>query len=730
MANPLPELPIPMTLTELLRHHFPPESTQKSIAMDWHDRLLKAGGKPRSPSYVESQFSRCFKGEASPVRFFFGERQHAVLLLDVMKVPESERGEILAAADRLMNASGEPPPRLVIDLTRWSEVTTAKQLFDTVRVKIVDSLPVQPAVLLLTDALYDLLPRSFDTAKWLRVEVIEVVDAAARVRELTDGGALLASPVCQVDPERWLAIDYRAADQALILEPADGLARFARAGALALPAVEHDLASWVADGAAASFDPTALDPIQQRRLMVRLRDESEAERVDPDPRRRLAMARALGIVAVATPRDRLEVELRIAAAGLGVSDVPLMSDEDFRALLDRARRRPSPQTVVRVGDEIHGVNLAPTHPGLEHPRVQVHRFDPPEPWISRLRAAVADWTIGDFEADPFLVGVMEQLDPDGRDVLALLHARAWLLHARAVRPRSAKSVDDWRGAVRSIVSEDVPEAMLRIVSSDLEMGTEREAKFCTLPPDRRAAATLPSIDADTAERLRHVPSPNPAVPFGRGAPLQIARPCTDRWSDRASTRLVLPGVVGEAGAAHLDERWLDVYDEFLASSRSPHGVPAIDVGQIREQWPWQEADSLLASAWLALRAAIDAAPAVRSTSGRVLIGLGAGIAAELLVTATAQDVGRGRAIVDCTTSGGRSHATLNASIATGVDSVKYTVPIGIVLLAGSVRVEVEFTASPLLLGVGGSMVPVAAARIAQAASDDAAWQAAYDDDDD
>lgn len=183
-----------------------------------------------------------------------------------------------------MNASGEPPPRLVIDLTRWSEVTTAKQLFDAVRVKIVDSLPVQPAVLLLTDALYDLLPRSFDAAKWLRVEVIEVVDAEARVRELTDGGALLASPVCQVDPERWLAIDYRAADQALILEPADGLARFARAGALSLPAVEHDLASWVADGAAASFDLAALDPIQQRRLMVRLRDESEAERVDPDPR--------------------------------------------------------------------------------------------------------------------------------------------------------------------------------------------------------------------------------------------------------------------------------------------------------------------------------------------------------------------------------------------------------------------------------------------------------------
>jgi hypothetical protein len=143
-----------------------------------------------------------------------------------------------------------------------------------------------------------------------------------------------------------------------------------------------------------------------------------------------------------------------------------------------------------------------------------------------------------------------------------------------------------------------------------------------------------------------------------------------------------------------------------------------------------EADSLLASAWLALRAAIDAAPAVRSTSGRVLIGLGAGIAAELLVTATAQDVGRCRAFVACTTSGARAYVTLTASIATGVDSVKYTVPIGIVLLAGSVRAEVGFTASPLLLGVGGSMVPVVAAQIAQAGSDEAAWRAAYDDDDD
>src|SRR5512140_505266 len=105
MANPLTNLPTPMTLTELLRHHFPPESTQKSIAMDWLARLPKTGDKhQRSTSYVESQLSRCFKGEAAAVRFFFAEREHGVLLLDAMTVPESQREDILAAADRAMKA--------------------------------------------------------------------------------------------------------------------------------------------------------------------------------------------------------------------------------------------------------------------------------------------------------------------------------------------------------------------------------------------------------------------------------------------------------------------------------------------------------------------------------------------------------------------------------------------------------------------------------------------------
>lgn len=726
MANALTDPPIPMTLTDLLRHHFPQESTQKSIAMDWHDRLSKAGGKPRSASYVESQISRCLRGEAPAVRFFFAERQRGVLLLDVMGVPDDQRGEILAAADRAMNASGEPPFRLVIDLTRWSRVTTAKQLFDAVRVQIVEPQLLQPAVLLLTDALYDELPRSFDTVKWLRPEAIDASDAASRVLELTGGGALLASPVCQVEPERWLAIDYRA-DRALILEPGDGLARFARDGTLALPAVEHDLASWVTEAAPAGFDPTALDPIELRRLMVKLRDETEAERVDPDPRKRLAMARALGIVAAATPRDRLEAELRIAAAGLGVSDVPAMPDGAFRALIDRARRRPSPQTVVRVGDELHCVNPAPAHPGLDHPRVRVHRFEPPEPWISQLRAAVADWTVGDFEADPFLVRAMDQLDPDRRDVLALLHARAWLLNARAVRPRSARPVDDWRTAVRAIISENVPEAMLRMAGLD----PEQDAAFHTLPPDGRAAVELPSIDGDTADRLRHVPSPSPAVPFGRAAPLQYARPRSDRWSGRALTKLVLPAGSNDTTGASLDEHWLDAYDAFLARSVfAGHVVSSVDIAQGQEQWPWEEADSLLASTWLALRAAIDLAPAVQSTRGSILLGLGSGIAAEIVVTATAHGVGQIRAMLNCRHHITTSNVSLTTSIAAGVDSVKYTVPAGVVLLAGNIRAEIHFTASPILLGVGAPMIPSAAARIAQAAADDAAQRAAYDDDDD
>jgi hypothetical protein len=278
-----------------------------------------------------------------------------------------------------------------------------------------------------------------------------------------------------------------------------------------------------------------------------------------------------------------------------------------------------------------------------------------------------------------------------------------------------------------MLSERVPEAMLRIRS---DVDEPRDMAFFTLPPDGRVAASLPSVDERTASRLRHVSSPSRTVPFGRAAPVCVARGSADSWSyhRQVSTRLILPNLEDDATSAAMDGQWLDAYDAFITGGQFAGLVAdSVNTAAVRRHWPWQEADSLLASVWLALRTAVDLAPAVRSTKGGVLLGLGSGLAAELHITATTRDVSGLRAMIDCDPS---KQDPITTSIDAGVDSVKYSVPAGLVLLAGRTRAEIHFTASPLLLGLGTPMVLVAAARSAQAAADEAARRAAYDDDDD
>ena len=729
----------PMTLTDLLRQHLPPERSQKSIAMDWLHRLQKAGHtRLRAPSYVESQFSRCIRGVAGAVRFFFAEREYAVALLDAMSVPESARVSILTAADLVLKTNGETPARLVLDATRWSSAPTPKQLFDALRIQVVEPQLVQPAVLLLTDSLYDMLPRSFDGATWLRVEVIDAAEADARVSELSEAGALVMSPISTVAPERWLAADYDANTGVLVLEPADGLARFARDGAISLPTVTHDLAGCVAATDLPTVDVDKLSGVERRRLMVQLRDDDSAEKIAQDPLKRLAIAQALGVSATATPRDRREAELRIATRGLGAPTPPNLDAKAFDKMLERARRRPHPPTIVRVGDELHCLNPAGDQTGLDHRLVRVHRIDPPVPWISRLRAELATWTIGDFEADPFLLDLMERLDPDGRDRLPVLHARAWLSAAGGVAARPAEQVADWRNALRALLSGPIPQAMLSVARDGEDRG---ERGFFTFESHVRSSDSLP-LDPHTERRLRHVPSFSSRVPFGRSAPPSIAsNTSNDRWSYQqpSPTRLVLPHDVVAQDQHTLDDQWLDAYEAFQAGARFAGKIAnSIYLGPVRDTWPCHDADTLLSIAWLALSASLDHAPAVRSPNGTVLLSLGGGIAAEIGVTSTTNDVGPLRAILSCGLAWSGSsppRVSLTTPIAAGVDHIDYTVPRGIVLLAEHVRAEIHFTASPLLLGLcprgsATSAVHVSAVEAARRAAEAEEARRAADDDDD
>jgi hypothetical protein len=328
-----------MTFTDLLRQHLPEQASQKAVAMDWRDRLEKAGKAVRSTSYVESQFSRCLKGEAAAVRFFFGGRDSAAMLLDVIGVPADVRGAVLEAADKLMtDGPEEPPARTVIDLSRWSGVAEIKALFEAVKAQLLPH-ATRPAVLLLTREMHEDLPRSFDDISWLRIELVDTTEAEACARERAGDAGLLVAPWRPSDPGRWLAVEFSAGK--LALEPADGLERFARDGAIALPPVDHELASYVRDLPPGQPQALPTSATELRRLMARLRVESDARSVHGDPAVRQALASALGIAAIATEHDRTQAELRAAHAGLGVRHPPDVSPEELQATLAKARRRPT-----------------------------------------------------------------------------------------------------------------------------------------------------------------------------------------------------------------------------------------------------------------------------------------------------------------------------------------------------------------------------------------------------
>lgn len=718
-----------MSFTELLRKYLPEGRSNKSVAMDWLAQR-QAAGHQYSSSYVETRFSRCLSGDAAAVRFFFGARDSAVMLMDVLGVPPDARDELLAAADRhLADGPQHPPPRMVIDLTRWATTTQAKALFESLRTQVIERALVKPAVLIVSPQLHEDLPRSFDKVDWLRVVVVEPDQGDDPVKELLADGALLVSPTMVTDPEYWLAIDFDPT-HGLVLEPADGLAAFAHHGKMSLPSVEHDLAAVVADLPAAPTPPTAkLGPIETRMTMTHLRLESHAGSVSMDPAIRFALANALGIVGTSTPRDRVEADLRAANAGLGVAAPAGFKQADLDALLARARRRPVAATVMRVDDEIHYLNPPDGQAGLDHPRVRVHRIAAPEPEIARLRSAIADWTIGDFEADPFLVGVIARLDPEHRDHLAFLHARAWLL-ALGVQPAPGQPIDDWRAALAHLLAGDVPPAMLMLDSSP----AIHAAAYVATGIPSWVSASIDGVDDETAVRLHHVPSPLDAVPVARSSRVYRAvEERYDHYGNNRESRLALPEPTKEgATTPALDDDWLDAFDAFVAKrGRVTPRVRQVRMNETKDL-PWESADRVLSATWLALTMAIEGNGAVRSREGTVTMHLGGGLAAVIDVTSTAADHGGPRATLDMVFGENYSRSDqyrLERPTSAGVDNVQFVVPIRVVVMSGRVRAEITFTASPLLLGGSGGAVALQGARSAVQAAAEAAARRRADDDD-
>ncbi len=649
-----------MKFAELLKQQIPEGTKQKSIAMEWFHTV---GLEDYSDTTVETQFSRCLKGQVAAVRFFFEERKRGSALLEVLKVSEEDRRTLLELADQLIQANGKTAPRLVVDLTRWSAVENPKQLFDAVAKVFLDEHRLEPVVLLVTDTLYDAVPRSFDKHEWLSVEESDEEGASARIADFP--GALVASPAVQ-PLERWLAIHYYVSSGVLSVEPDDAFARFAQDGALPVPAVEHELSEYVDDQNLPAEKKLPENALERRRLIFALRDEGQAEKIERDPLLRLAMARALGVVAVATPRDRIEAELRQAAKQLGMTPKEVSPDE-LEAELRRANRRQVPPTLLRVGDELHAINPDPGEP--EHSRVTVHRFQPEPTWLAKLRAAIADWTDGDFEADPFLNELVERIDPEQKDPLGVLYARSWLLDTNDFTPRKAEPIGDWRGALRTLLNQQVPPAEV-IVYND------------------RKTSVPPKIFESEEQKLQlvlHASSARPTIIANRSRPMNVVEVRGIYSYGNRSPNVTLPQSLPEPRS---DDQWLDAYESFLAADTTDVTVNNSPFDRLPD---WSKYDSELENVWLSLLSAVEHAPAVLCADGGALLRIGGGYAARITVTRTAVEHVGVRALM--------APDVIRVSLVTfrHSEQVSQFVPERIVFLGGTTRAEIRFSFSPLLM---------------------------------
>lgn len=753
-----------MTLGERLRKYLPDGVEQKVIAMNWIERMEKAGMKPLSSSTAPSRLSELLADDPQGVRAFFRDPRRANVLFDELAVPEADRAELRGLAEPVL--AGAPQPRLVADVSDLgSDRATMDAAFAGLRDALFGDDGVFPVALVLTDAQYDLLPRSFDRFKD-RMHVERVADSAAGAEaaiRLAGESTCIVSRRPLVNLARWWALDVDKAG--LQLEPADGLARVRATGNVGVPAVAHPLDAPGAGGSGKSTSNAKLPAtgVARRRLVAELADEDSAAS-KKDPSWRAAAASELGVQATSTARERIEAEIAAVVSTLGMEVAPGKAEE-WDSRVARAARRPTEPFAMRVGDTVRALN--PAAPVTSTGRLEVTRVTCAEPHLVILERAVAELTEDDLLDDPVLGDLIHRLaGKDAQALKLLFHARAVLVYGGRVRPKASQAAKDPLAVLGHLLASDVPQAHLRI-----RVDEPPKAFGSTLCHVHLAPFAYPDgrmyYDVLKGARLLHGVPPVGDVLFARGTKLQAVVPATGREADGDGgyygytwERAGSPPVLVDPHADAV--KWLDDIEAspyFGASSgerrwaRTRHlpepneGHKWLTVGEPADLW--LNADTNLALAWLALRDALPTPRWIRLPDGSLLLQVGGGLAARVVARRYGKPNSAIRGAVRCTIARhetGRNQewgwrfGDLAAPVTTHVaDTGHYHTRISVLMpsiwITGrGYAVDVSFIPAPMLPGCAASEATLAnsatgAVAAADTAAENEALQAMWDDDD-
>lgn len=608
---------------------------QEAVACEWLEHWRAAGGKEFSTDHAVSSLSRCLNEKIEGARFFFEERKRAVILLDVLKVPEEARQSIHDAAEKLLANGGRRPPKLVIDLTAWTgEREAVEALAVTVEETIVSKTSLRPVAIIITDAQYRWLPRTFDDfGDALQVErVLGREHARSLAQELATDSALVLSPWRFAVFDRWAAIGYKVG--AMQVEPADALDRFAREGKLSgLPNVEHDAA--LLDGLTLATkvpEPPSEGP-KLRRLIEALSSPDLARDLRAEVGVRVAWAQRLEIKAAATEREAIESEFRRLQKRIGLNVDAMEGAEGRRdQLLERAMCRVVSPAAFRVGDELHVVAPEGAVPGeiRSHRLLRFHPIEHRVPALTRLRDALSDWTLDDLRDDPYLEHLLRTIGAEDRERIQFAHARASLLRARAIRPAAHEPLQNWRAGLEALLQDDPPavDLMASVAATAAIPGVLLK---CAESGDLSDLAIMPPAGELLISREETLclweKEDERRPPWPPTPALEV-----ERWQDDVQSWIDRQRHYwddGKKGAMPWERQSRNGCGFEQPAPREPDKVVMAD--QLPEGCTWAELDGLLASTWLGLRRAFAASDEIRARNGSVLVHVGGGVMMELWI---------------------------------------------------------------------------------------------------
>lgn len=765
-----------MTLGERLREQI--DQQHKQVALTWFERWQATHPDfQKSPNSVVSQFSRCLNDKPGGVRFFFGSRDRADLLFEVLEVPVDERESLWAEAQGIMGAAVSSPA-VVVDLTPWSGPNQSV-VFNGLR-NCLDVRPELGAIsLVLTREQAEQIPNGLASMPGVKLEPVERPgDGWERTLDLVGEKTLVVSKVAYENLALWLALDVE--NRELMTHPADGFDTFARERVLPLPEpITHSVfAIGVGDGECQPKLPES--SVARRRLIYELADESSPLCGQADAATRAALARALDVDAASTARERLEHELARLEAQLreavefGSTDAG--DDDSLARELALRKQRAMPAKLMRVGDQLHLlIETGQAKQALpQSPRIEVHE-SAPKVVLREILADLETWGHEDYLRDPYFDRLLERLVPADETAIIYHHARAFLLatgHHPTVR---AGERADWREAVTAVLASDPPaaELLVPVVLSNKDNAIfGRPTAWLGADNERRVVH-----DNTLTSWWRHLPPATRVLAIGRGDKLSTRRgyqflefPQSDPWGSRPEPTPPAEGLLSlrtrdgdlvSTWQALLDASGLlpdyrdDAIRDHERSTRSGYeqqltqqslGLVVNVTGSENIAVPvadWQRGDEYLASFWLALHLAMREPVSVSMHDRTTLLLLGGSVLARLTAeTSPCRYPGPTRALLVGTVSTGQYREARGVRLAERTlythraDTNAYTTHLGLTMplqariYAGGYLLSIEFVASPLLAGgltasVFGAITGSVAAQLER--DDD---ERARDDDDD